>query len=143
MNEEFDPTIEIGISGMGMSEEETAAAVANIQAADEQKAINNEIEDNQEEVAKEATTPEVVKEQGANIGTYVADTLIGAGSGFRKGVSNVITAPERVIDYNNGEMAEEEATEDGYQPEWDDFMYGDGDPIVTQTWWGDVVEFDC
>ena len=39
MNEEFDPTIEIGISGMGMSEEETAAAVANIQAADEQKAI--------------------------------------------------------------------------------------------------------
>ena len=59
---------------------------------------------------------------------------------FRKGVGNIITAPERVIDYFNGEMEEEEATEEGYQPEWDDFMYGDGDPIVTKTWWGDVVE---
>ena len=135
MNEEFDPTIEIGISGMGMSEEETAVAVANIQAADEQKAINNEIEESKEEVAEEVAKPE-----GHTIGDYAADTLIGAGSGFRKGVGNIITAPERVIDYFNGEMAEEEATEEGYQPEWDDFMYGDGDPIVTKTWWGDVVE---
>ena len=135
MNEEFDPTIEVGISGMGMSEEETAEAVANIQAADAQKAVNNEVEVEQEEVAKE-----IVKPEGHTIGDYAADTLIGAGSGFRKGVGNIITAPERVIDYFNGEMAEEEATEEGYQPEWDDFMYGDGDPIVTKTWWGDVVE---
>ena len=134
MNEEFDPTIEIGISGMGMSEEETAAAVANIQAADEQKAINNEIEEGKEVVAEEVAKPE-----GHTIGDYAADTLIGAGSGFRKGVGNIITAPERVIDYFNGEMAEEEAA-GGYEPEWDDFMYGDGDPIVTKTWWGDVVE---
>ena len=79
MNEEFDPTIEIGISGMGMSEEETAAAVANIQAADEQKAINNEIEESKEVVAEEVAKPE-----GHTIGDYAADTLIGAGSGFRK-----------------------------------------------------------
>ena len=134
MNEEFDPTIEVGISGMGMSEEETAAAVANIQAADEQKAINNQIEEGKEEVAEEVAKPE-----GHTIGDYAADTLIGAGSGFRKGVGNIVTIPERVIDYFNGEMAEEEAA-GGYEPEWDDFMYGDGDPIVTKTWWGDVVE---
>ena len=135
MNEEFNPTIEVGISGMGMSEEETAAAVANIQAADEQKAINNEIEEGEEEVAEEIAKPE-----GHTVGDYAADTLIGAGSGFRAGVSTIITAPERVIDYFNGEMEEEEATEEGYQPEWDDFMYGDGDPILTKTWWGGVVE---
>ena len=134
MNEEFDPTIEIGISGMGMSEEETAAAVANIQAADQQKAINNEIEEGKEEVAEEIAKPE-----GHTVGDYAADTLIGAGSGFRKGVGNVITTPERVIDYFNGEMAEEEAA-GGYEPEWDDFMYGDGDPIVTKTKWGEYVE---
>ena len=34
MNEEFDPTLEIGISGTGLSEQETNRAVANIQAAD-------------------------------------------------------------------------------------------------------------
>nr|BAR27301.1 T7-like internal core protein [uncultured Mediterranean phage uvMED] len=137
MNEEFDPTIEVGISGMGMSEEETAAAVANIQAADQQKAINNEIEDNQEEVAKEANAPE--EKKGHTFGDYAADTLIGLGSGGRQGVSNVVTAPERVIDYVNGEMSEEEAA-GGYEPEWDDFMYGDGDPIVTKTGWGQFVE---
>ena len=34
MNEEFDPTLEIGISGTGLSENETNRAVPNIQAAD-------------------------------------------------------------------------------------------------------------
>ena len=73
-------------------------------------------------------------------GDYVKDTLIGAGSGARKAAGNIITAPERVIDFFNGEMEEEMATEEGYQTEWDQFMYGDGDPIVTKTWWGSVVE---
>ena len=134
MNEEFDPTIEVGISGTGMSEEETAEAVLNIQAADEQKAINNEIEEGKEEVAEQIAAPEKTK---ATAGDYIADTFIGAGAGFREGVGNIITAPERVIDYFNGEMAEEGAE---YDTEWDDFMYGDGDPIVTKTWWGDVVQ---
>ena len=30
-------------------------------------------------------------------------------------------------------------TEEGYQTEWDQFMYGDGDPITTKTWWGGLV----
>ena len=34
MNEEFDPTLEIGISGTGMSEEDTQKAIQNIEAAD-------------------------------------------------------------------------------------------------------------
>ena len=142
MNEEFDPTLEIGISGTGMSEEETQNAVANIQAADVEKGIATEAEEIKEEAAVEATTPEIVKENqsGPTAKDYAEDTLIGLGSGFREGVANIVTAPERVIDYFNGEMEEEMATEEGYQTEWDDFMYGDGDPIVTKTWWGDVVE---
>ena len=35
MNEEFAPTIEIGISGTGLSEEETAEAVINMQEAEQ------------------------------------------------------------------------------------------------------------
>ena len=34
MNEEFDPTLEVGISGTGLSEQDTNRAVAAIQAAD-------------------------------------------------------------------------------------------------------------
>ena len=36
-------------------------------------------------------------------------------------------------------MEEESKTDEGYQTEWDQFMYGDGDPIETKTWWGGLV----
>jgi len=138
MNEEFDPTLEIGISGEGLSEEETQEAVANIQAADIELERPTE-EEVAEEEAVEATTPEVVKEEGPTAGDYVADTFIGLGAGARDIASNIITTPERVIDFFNGEMEEEGKTEEGYQTEWDQFMYGDGDPIETKTWWGGLV----
>ena len=136
MNEEFDPTLEIGISGMGMSEEDTQKAVQNIEAAD----IENGIVEPEQEVPEEVV-PEVVQEekQGPTARDYAEDTLIGLGAGARDIASNIITTPERVIDFFNGEMEEEGKTEEGYQTEWDQFMYGDGDPIETKTWWGGLV----
>tara|TARA_B100001057_G_scaffold380490_1_gene386190 strand:+ start:7086 stop:11015 length:3930 start_codon:yes stop_codon:yes gene_type:complete len=138
MNENFDPTLEVGISGEGLSEEDTKTAVEQIQAADIQLGRPPE-EEVAEEEAIEATTPEVVKEEGATAGDYVADTFVGLGAGARDIASNIITTPERVIDFFNGEMEEEGKTEEGYQTEWDQFMYGDGDPIETKTWWGGLV----
>ena len=135
MNEEFDPTLEIGISGEGLSEEETQEAVANIQAADLEKGITVEVD---QEVPEEVV-PEEAKAEGPTAGDYVADTFVGLGAGARDIASNIITTPERVIDFFNGEMEEEGKTEEGYQTEWDQFMYGDGDPIETKTWWGGLV----
>ena len=141
MNEEFDPTLEIGISGTGMSEEDTQKAVQNIEAAD----IQNEIVEPEQEVPQEVV-PEIVQEKAEEEPTekskaqlYAEDTLIGLGAGARDIASNIITTPERVIDFFNGEMEEEGKTEEGYQTEWDQFMYGDGDPIETKTWWGGLV----
>ena len=134
MNEEFDPTLEIGISGQGMSEEDTQKAVQNIEAAD----IENGIVEPEVEVPAEVV-PEEAKPEGPTALDYAADTAIGLGAGARDIASNIITAPERVIDFFNGEMAEESKTDEGYQTEWDQFMYGDGDPIETKTWWGGLV----
>ena len=134
MNEEFEPTLEIGISGTGLSEEDTQKAVQNIQAAD----IENNIVEPEQEVPEEVV-PEEAKPEGPTAIDYVADTAIGLGAGARDIASNIITAPERVIDFFNGEMEEEGKTEEGYQTEWDQFMYGDGDPIETKTWWGGLV----
>ena len=119
MNEEFDPTLEIGISGQGMSEEDTQKAVQNIQAAD----IENNIVDPVQEEPTEVT-PEVVDEpkEKSTARLYAEDTLIGLGAGARDIASNIITTPERVIDFFNGEMEEEGKTEEGYQTEWDQFM---------------------
>ena len=55
MNEEFDPTLEIGISGQGMSEEDTQKAVQNIEAADiENGIVEPEVEVPEEVVPEEA-----------------------------------------------------------------------------------------
>ena len=57
MNEEFDPTLEIGISGTGMSEEDTQKAVQNIQAADIENNIVDPVQEEPAEVIPEEATP--------------------------------------------------------------------------------------
>ena len=91
MNEEFDPTLEIGISGTGMSEEDTQKVVQNIQAADIQNGIVEPEQEVPEEVIPEEAKPEP---EGPTAGDYVADTFIGLGAGARDIASNIITSPE-------------------------------------------------
>ena len=71
MNENFDPTLEIGISDEGLSEEDTASAVENIQAADIKlgreitKPLEQTKEEVQEEIAIEANKPEEYNESSS------------------------------------------------------------------------------
>ena len=132
MNEEFDPTIEIGISGAGLSEEETAEAVINMQEAEQERAASREQEAQEDEAIAEANKPE----EKANLGDYITDTVKAPIAGTRDAVANLITVPERVIDFVSGEMQEEAATEEGYQTEWDSLLYQENDPLETKTWWG-------
>ena len=99
MDEEMN--LEIGISGDGLNAEETANTLEQMQLAEEERNdARAELEAQKTEEAKvEANAPE-----GATIGDYAADTLIGLGAGARDIASNIITAPERVIDLFNGEM---------------------------------------
>ena len=150
MNEEFN--FQVGISGDGLTIKETEQAVQNIQQADAEKGLTSSIQETEEQPKE--VTPEIVQEQTTEQPTeetteettdkptardYIEDTFIGLGEGARATASNIITMPERVIDFFNGEMEEEMKTEEGYQTEWDQFMYGDGDPITTKTWWGGLV----
>ena len=126
--------LEIGISGDGLSEEETAAAVQTMQEAEQERAELREQNAQIEEQKAEANKPE-----GANLGDYIADTVKAPLAGARDGVANIITAPERVIDFISGEMQEESETEEGYQTEWDSLLYGENDPLETKTWWGGLI----
>ena len=130
MNEEFDPTIEIGISGMGLSEQETAEAVVNMQEAEQERAALREQEAQEEEAKAEANKPD----QGANLGDYIVDTVKAPIAGARDAAANLITIPERVIDFASGE-----AFEEGYETEWDNFLYQENDPLETKTWWGAAI----
>ena len=99
---EFEPSLEIGLSE-GMSEEETAAAVANSEAAEKTRAeirAQKESEDAQAEV-------DANQQDKPDLGDYVKDTAVGVAGGLQDTASSLITLPERVIDFFTGEMGEE------------------------------------
>ena len=129
---EDELNFQVGISGDGLSVEETQHAVQNMQEAEQERAVLREQNAQIEEAKLEANKPE----EGVN---PVAELVKAPIAGARDGVANIITAPERVIDFISGEVAEEDATEEGYQTEWDDFLYGENDPLETKTWWGGLI----
>ena len=129
---EDELNFQVGISGEGLSMEETEQAVQNMQEAEQERAVLREQNAQIEEAKIEANKPK----EGVN---PVAELVKAPIAGVRDGVANIITAPERVIDFVSGEMQEESETEEGYQTEWDDFLYGDDDPLETKTWWGGLI----
>ena len=129
---EDELNFQVGISGDGLSVTETQQAVQNMQEAEQERAVLREQNAQVEEAKLEANKPE----EGVN---PVAELVKAPIAGARDGVANIITAPERVIDFISGEMDEEAATEEGYQTEWDDFLYGENDPLETKTWWGGLI----
>ena len=129
---EDELNFQVGISGDGLSVTETQQAVQNMQEAEQERAVLREQNAQIEEAKIEANKPK----EGVN---PVAELVKAPIAGVRDGVANIITAPERVIDFISGEVAEEAATEEGYQTEWDDFLYGENDPLETKTWWGGLI----
>ena len=129
---EDELNFQVGISGDGLSVTETQQAVQNMQEAEQERAVLREQNAQIEEAKLEANKPE----EGVN---PIAELVKAPIAGARDGVANIITAPERVIDFISGEMDEEAATEEGYDTEWDDFLYGENDPLETKTWWGGLI----
>ena len=131
---DYEPSLEIGLSE-GLSEEETAAAIQNSEAAEKTRA----------EIRAQKEAEDVQNEEDANLqdkpdlGDYIKDTGVGVVGGLQDTASSLVTLPERVIDFFSGEMGEEAKTEEGYQTEWDDWFVNDEKPIETKTWWGGLV----
>ena len=59
--------------------------------------------------------------------------------GVQKTLSSVTTFPERTVDALSGEMSKERREKGYYRPEWDPFENYDN-PIITRTWWGQLLE---
>ena len=94
---EDELNLEIGLSGDGLSEEETAAAVQTMQEAEADRAELREQNALIEEQKAEANNP-----KGVN---PVAEVVRAPIAGVRDGIANIITIPERVIDFASGEMS--------------------------------------
>ena len=102
----------------------------------EQQAVEQQKQEEQTLAAKEDPRNKeggggfrgVVKEFGSAVKGGVQDTL-----------SSAVTLPERAVDMFSGEMVEEQATDEGYGAEWDDWFVDDSNPIETKTWWGSAI----
>ena len=103
---EDELNFQVGISGDGLSVTETQQAVQNMQEAEQERAVLREQNAQIEEAKIEANKPK----EGVN---PVAELVKAPIAGVRDGVANIITAPERVIDFVSGEMQEESETEEG------------------------------
>lgn len=57
--------------------------------------------------------------------------------GLATAANDLLTLPERVVDMASGEMAEQQATEKGYVPDWNPF---NPDQFETKTAWGGILK---
>ena len=78
-------------------------------------------------------------EGGGGLKGIVKEVKSAIGGGLQDTASSVVTLPERAIDMFSGEMQEEQATDEGYGAEWDDWFVDDANPIETKTWWGGAL----
>ena len=111
-----------------ISDQETRDAVYN------EKAAHAEAVDAQ--FAAEQEDPRNKEQWG--IGGVVKELQSAFLGGIQDTGSSIVTAPERVLDALNGEMAQENA-EGKYDTEWDDWFTNDANPIETKTWWGSLI----
>lgn len=127
----------------------------NTSALKEEAEVMDQVMDREEEI--EAILEETKETQSAEMDQAMAEVedprnkegwglkAIGKelgsaiGGGFQDTASSLVTVPERAIDMFSGEMVEEQATDEGYKAEWDDWFVDDKNPIETKTWWGGAI----
>ena len=119
---------------------ESYGSIADKQTVEIDLAEKQKVESEAKEDGQEVNPVEVKSEEEndpATLMDYVKDTGTGVYKGLQQTASSLVTLPEQVLDYFNGEMAREGKD---YKPEWDDWFVKDDNPIETKTWWGGLVK---
>ena len=118
----------------------------NTDLLDQSSAIFNEKkkdEEQEEATQVEEQKIEQVQEDPRNQENWdlpaVAEELKSAVlGGIQDTASSIQTFPERALDTVTGEVSREKKEKGFYQPEWTPFV-NEEDPILTKTWWGQML----
>ena len=105
-------------SGVELDLSEVQALEEQGQKEKEQKALYEQ----QVIEQQKAADAKAEAEKPLTFGDYATEIPKAVYLGARDTAASLITLPEQLIDFATGEMAREGATEEGYQPEWDDWM---------------------
>ena len=132
------------IESSSIGEIDTEAMAESINAATE---IIGEVQKDQErqtnqtaefqQYATEQTDPRAKPGGGgfAGVAKEIQSAVVG---GLQDTLHSVQTLPERTIDMVSGEMQRERKEKGYYQPEWSPFV-NEENPIITKTWWGNLL----
>ena len=132
------------IESSSIGEIDTEAMAESINAATE---IIGEVQKDQErqtnqtaefqQYATEQTDPRAKPGGGgfAGVAKELQSAVVG---GLQDTLHSVQTLPERTIEMVTGEMQRERKEKGYYQPEWSPFV-NEENPIITKTWWGNLL----
>ncbi len=114
---------------------ENAASIMETVQTDEARLTNSSAE--QRQYAAEQLDPRT-KEGGGGIAGVAKEVQSAVVGGLQDTLHSVQTLPERTIDMVSGEMQRERKEKGYYAPEWSPFL-NEENPIITHTWWGNLL----
>ena len=105
--------------------------------------LNDELEKSVETAEKQKEQFSEVRDDPRNsenwgLGGVAKEIGSAIQGGLQDTASSVTTFAERTTDALSGEMQREKEEKGYYRPEWDPFVDQD-DPIITKTWWGQLL----
>ena len=130
----------LNLSNIEVDEEalEDTSALLN-QSIEDTKNLKKQkkiVEENDQQIVSEQQDPRNKENWGvAGVTKELQSALTG---GLQDTASSIQTFPERVIDTFTGEVQREKEEKGSYQPEWSPFV-DEQDPIITRTWWGQML----
>ena len=127
------------------AEEVMNSDIESQQVYDESQQYHENREQNQYEMQKameqrqrEFDDPRNEEDGGGTRG-FFKELKSAVTGGVQDTASSIVTLPERAVDMFNGEMKEEQATDEGYDAETDNWFVSKDNPIETKTWWGGAI----
>ena len=88
---------------------------------------------------KEQVKQEEIRNRPMTTMDIITEVPKAAYLGAKDTVASLITLPEQIIDLFSGEMQREFEETGTYDPEWDNWMTNDENPLETRTWWGGLM----
>ena len=108
----------------------------SIAQREKQEASSDTIQNKEKILEREQEDPRNKDNWGlAGVTKELQSALVG---GLQDTASSIQTFPERAIDTLTGEVSKEKEEKGSYQPEWTPFV-DEEDPIITRTWWGQML----
>ena len=133
---ENDQSFTVDTDALESSINAVSDIIDTTQGLEEQQQLQEVAAGQEQQMAAELEDPREGEQWGVKaIAKELQSAALG---GIQDTAHSIQTFPERTIDMFSGEMARERREKGFYTPEWSPFV-NEEDPIITKTWWGQLL----